>query len=259
MLTSVRSVLAATAIAGATLVATPAFAEESDSDITVSGNVALVTDYRFRGVSFTDGKPAIQGGVDIAHSSGVYVGTWASSLEDSATYGSIELDLYAGWSGDITPGLTLDVGLLYYAYPSKDSVSEGAGPSDYFEPYMSLGTTIGPVSATAGVAYAWDQKSLGSEDNLYLYFDLEAGIPNTPITLTGHVGYTDGALAPDYVSGVSTDKSAIDWSIGASATVLGGLSLGVSYIGVEDGGLKSLGLDDDFTDDAVVGTLSYSF
>lgn len=247
MLTSVRSLLAATAIAGATLVATPAFAEEGDSDITVSGNVAMVTDYRFRGVSFTDGKPAIQGGVDIGHSSGVYIGTWGSSLEDSATFGSMELDVYAGWSGDITPGLTLDVGLLYYMYPAKDSPSEGAGPSDYFEPYISLGTTVGPVGATLGVAYAWDQDAIGSDDNLYVYFDLEAGIPDTPITLTGHIGYTDGSLS------TAADGDSFDYSIGASATVLGGLSLGVAYVGVEGPSIE------DFTDDAVVGTLSYSF
>ncbi|OCC25268.1 hypothetical protein MB02_00900 [Croceicoccus estronivorus] len=251
MLTSVRSLMTATVLAGAAFAATPAMAqEESTSDITVSGNVALVTDYRFRGVSLSGGDAAIQGGIDIAHSSGFYVGTWASSMEDSPVYGEMELDIYGGWSGEVTPGLTLDAGLLYYAYPSKDN---GAGPSDYFEPYLSLSTTLGPVGATVGVAYAWDQDSLGDEDNLYLYTDLEVGIPNTPISLSGHLGYTDGALAPDYVNGVNNDKSAIDWSIGASATVLGGLTLGVSYIGVEGQSIKNA------TDDAVVGTLSYSF
>lgn len=245
MLTSVRSLMAATILAGTALAATPAFAqEEATSDITVSGNVALVTDYRFRGVSFSNGDPAIQGGIDIAHSSGFYVGTWGSSIEDSPTFGEMELDIYGGWSGDVTPGLTVDVGLLYYAYPAKDN---GGGPSDYFEPYASISTTVGPVGATLGVAYAWDQDSLGDQDNLYIYTDLEAGIPSTPITVSGHLGYTDGVLAPD------TDGDAIDWSIGASVTVLGGLSLGVSYIGVEGPSIKN------FTDDAVVGTLSYSF
>lgn len=248
MLTSVRSLLAASIIAGAAFAATPALAEdESTSDISVSGNVALVTDYRFRGFSFTDGKPAIQGGIDLGHSSGVYVGAWASSLEDSPTFGSMELDLYGGWSGDVAPGLTLDVGMLYYMYPAKDSPSEGAGPSDYFEPYLSLSTALGPVTATLGVNYAWDQSSLGSDDNLYIHGELEAGIPNTPITLSGHLGYTDGVLT------ITSDGDAFDWSVGASATVLGGLSVGVSYVGVEGPSIE------DFSDDAVVGTLSYSF
>ena len=249
MLTSVRSLLAASILASAA-VATPAFAQdEAEPDITVSGNVALVTDYRFRGVSLSAGDPAIQGGIDIAHSSGFYVGTWGSSIEGGDAYGEMELDIYAGWSGTLTPGLDLDVGLLYYAYPAK---TNGFGPVDYFEPYMSLSTTLGPVGATVGVAYAWDQDSLGDDDNLYLYTDLEAGIPETPITISAHLGYTDGALAPDLLAG-GTDDNGIDWSVGASVTFLGGLSLGVTYMDTEGTSVK------DFTDDAVVGTLSYSF
>ena len=247
MLTSVRSLMAATTLVGAALVATPALAEESESEFTVSGNVALTSDYRFRGVSLSAGDMAIQGGIDIGHSSGFYVGTWASSIEDSPLYGEMELDLYAGWSGDVASGLTLDVGLLYYAYPSKDF-----GPADYFEPYISLSTQLGPVGATVGMAYAWDQKSLGNDDNLYIYTDLEAGIPDTPITLTGHLGYTKGVLAPKFLAG-GTKDSGLDWSIGASITAMGGLNFGVSYIGTSGPNVK------DFTDDAVVATLSYSF
>ena len=251
MLTSVRSLLTATVLAGAAFAATPAMAEEqTDSQVTVSGSVALVTDYRFRGVSLSDGDPAVQGGLTIGHSSGFYVGTWASSLEDTPVYGEMEMDLFGGWKGDIASGVTLDAGLTYYAYPSGD---KGAGPSDYFEPYVKLSTTVGPVGATLGVAYAWKQDALAKHDNLYIFTDLNAGIPNTPITLSAHLGYTDGVLAPDYANGVNNDKSAFDWSVGASATVLGGLTLGVSYIGVEGKSFKNL------TDDAIVGTLSYSF
>jgi uncharacterized protein (TIGR02001 family) len=253
MLKSVRSLLVTSAAASAAFVAfaaTPAMAqEESESDLTVTGSVALVTDYRFRGVSLSDGSIAIQGGLNLNHSSGFYVGTWASSLEDSPTYGEVELDIFGGWKGEVTSGLTVDVGLLYYSYPSKDN---GAGPSDYFEPYAKVSTTIGPVGATVGVAYAWDQKSLGSEDNLYVFTDLSVGIPSTPISLTGHLGYTDGPLAPKYLVG-GTSKHGFDWSIGASATVLGGLTLGVSYIGTQGPNVN------DYTDNAVVGSLSYSF
>lgn len=252
MLTSVRSLLAASILACGAFAAVPAYAqEEAESELAVSGSVGLVTDYRFRGVSLSAGELAVQGGITLDHSSGFYIGTWASSLEDSPTYGEVELDLYGGWKGEVTPGLTLDAGLLYYAYPSKDEPPL-AGPSDYFEPYVKLSTTLGPVGATLGVAYAWDQKSLGRRDNLYVFTDLAAGIPGTPVTLSGHLGYTDGALAPEFLAG-GTDKSGIDWSIGASATVRGGLTLGVSYIGTEGPNINN------FTDDAVVGTLSYSF
>ncbi|WP_251567034.1 TorF family putative porin [Erythrobacter sp. 3-20A1M] len=220
-----------------------------ESGLTVSGNVALVTDYRFRGVSLSAGEPAVQGGIDVVHSSGFYVGAWASSIEDSAVYGTMELDLYGGWSGTISDGITLDAGLLYYTYPAD---SKGAAAGDYFEPYASIGTTLGPVGATVGIAYAWDQDSLGDDDNIYVYTDLQTAVPGTPLTLTGHVGYTDGPLAPPFLAGTA-DKTGWDWSVGASMTVLGGLTAGISYTDV---GGPSI---DDFTNDAFIGTLSYSF
>ena len=58
--------------------------------------------------------------------------------------------------------------------------------TDYFEPYASVAGTIGPVTATLGAAYAWDQDSLGGNDNLYLYTDFALGIPGTPLTVTAH-------------------------------------------------------------------------
>lgn len=250
MLTSVRSLLAATVLASAALSAAPAMAQdEPESDITVSGSVTLVSDYRFRGISLSAGDPAIQGGLTIGHKSGFYVGTWASSLEDSPLYGEMELDLFAGWKGEVTSNLTLDAGLTYYVYPSKDN---GVGPAAYFEPYAKLSTTLGPVGATVGVAYAWDQDSLGDEDNLYVYTDLSVGIPNTPISITGHLGYTDGILGPKFLTG-GTSKSGFDWGVGASATVLGGLTLGVQYVGTQGANI------DDFSDNAVIASIGYSF
>lgn len=259
MLTSVRSLAAASIVFSTFALSAPAAAQDTDppSDIEVSGNVALVTDYRFRGVSLSAGDPAIQGGIDVSHSSGFYVGTWASSIEGGSAYGEMELDLYGGWSGDIAEGLSVDVGLLYYMYPT-DGGDDGTGVIfddynvNYWEPYASLTTSFGPAEATFGVAYAWDQSSLGDEDNLYLYTDLGAGLPGTPISLSAHLGYTDGVLAPPLLAG-DADDTGLDWSIGASATVLGGLEVGVAYIGVEGPSI------DGFTDDTVVATLAFSF
>ena len=252
MLTSVRSLMAATLLAGSAFVATPALAQDgaevAGSGLTVSGNAAIVTDYRFRGVSLSGGDFAIQGGVDVAHDSGFYVGTWGSSIDAGEAFGEMELDVYGGWSGEVSPGVTVDVGLLYYMYPSGDTGAD----TDYFEPYASIATTIGPVGATVGVAYAWEQDSLGGDDNLYVYTDWSLGVPNTPLTLTAHLGYTDGVLAPPFLTGAA-DDSGLDWSIGATATVLGGLELGVSYVGVEGPAI------DGFTDDTVVATLGMSF
>jgi uncharacterized protein (TIGR02001 family) len=250
MLTSFRGLVAVSLATASLLSAAPVLAQdeaESEGPITLSANVALTTDYRFRGVSLSNGDPAIQGGFDIAHESGFYIGTWASSLDAGAAYGDMELDLYGGWSGDITDGVSLDVGALYYAYPSEDV---GANVN-YWELLASVGFALGPVDTTVGVGYSPEQDSLGSDDNLYLYTDLGFGIPGTPVSLSGHIGYTDGALAPPLLAGTA-DETGIDWSIGASAAIEQ-FEFSVAYMGVEGPSINN------FTDDAVVATLTASF
>lgn len=248
MLTSIRGLLAASLLSTSAFVAAPAFAQEEEAGpVTVTGSVTLASDYRFRGVGLSGGDIAIQGGVTINHESGFYLGTWASSLEDTPVYGEVELDVFGGWAGDISDGLGADVGVTYYAYPSKDP---GAGPSDVWEVYGKLKPSFGPVGLTFGAYYSWDQDSLGGGDNLYLSADAALGIPNTPLTLTAHAGYTDGFLT------YTPDGNAWDYSIGASATVLGSLTLGVAYVGVEGPGGPAW---DGITDDTVVVTLGASF
>ncbi|MXP47302.1 hypothetical protein GRI43_07840 [Altererythrobacter luteolus] len=214
-----------------------------ESGLELSGNVALVSDYRFRGVSFSDGDIALQGGIDLGHSSGFYVGTWASTISGGSAFGELELDVYGGWNGDVAEGLTFDVGLLYYIYPTGDIPGVD---TDYFEPYASISTTLGPVSATLGAAYAWDQDSLGNSDNIYVYTDFEVGIPDTPVSLSAHLGYTDGVFSTD------TDGTSFDWGLGASYAVTDSLSLGVNYVDTQGPSFE------DFTDAGFFFTLSYS-
>lgn len=256
MLTSFRgpraAFLAAT-FAATFFISAPASAQEEEkaaSPVTVTGTVGLVTDYRFRGVSLSGGDPALQGGFTVTHESGFYVGTWGSSLNDggSGVYGDLEVDLFAGWAGSLSDAVSLDVGLLRYNYPTNTPGFD----AEYFEPYATLSSTLGPVQAKLGVAYAWEQDSLGGNDNLYVFTKLSAGIPNTPIALNAGLGYTDGALAPPFVAGTG-DRTGFDWNVGASVTVLGRVSLGVAYTGVEGPSL------DGFTDDAVVGSVTVAF
>ncbi|MGX7952783.1 TorF family putative porin [Tsuneonella sp. HG249] len=245
MLTSIRGAFAASVIA-ASLTAAPAFGqeEEAPSSLTVTGNVTLVSDYRFRGVSLSGGDPALQGAITVTHDSGFYLGNWASSIDDGGTdfYGDVEVDIFGGWTGDVSEGVGLDVGLLYYAYPSNASGVD----AEFFEPYATVIGTLGPVTAKVGANYAWDQKGI-ADDSLYLRTDLSAGIPNTPVSLNAHLGYTDGAFSFD------PDGESFDWSLGATATVLGSLTLGVSYVGVEAPSVNNL------TDDAVVFSVGASF
>src|SRR5690606_12441255 len=247
------SLLAATIVASSASVATPAIAQNQggESPISISGNVAVTSDYRFRGVSLSGGDIALQGAIDLTTTNGFYLGTWGSAIDGGTPYGDIELDLYGGWSGEVAEGITVDVGLLYYMYPSGDDPLGADPATDYFEPYASVGTTIGPVGATVGAAYAWEQDALGGDDNLYVYTDWSLGIPNSPVSLNAHLGYTDGTLAPPLLAG-TMDDTGFDWSVGASAAVYGGLSAGVSYVGVEGPSI------DGFTDDAVVATLSFA-
>lgn len=245
MLTSIRGLLAVTVVASG-LATSPAFAQDQEeaSAFTVTGNVTLVSDYRFRGVSLSGGDPAIQGAVTVTHDSGFYIGTWASSIDDGGTdfYGDVEVDIFGGWSGNVSEGVGLDVGLLYYAYPSNASGVD----AEFFEPYATITGTLGPVTAKFGANYAWDQKGI-ADDSLYLRTDLSTGIPNTPLSLNAHLGYTDGAFSFD------PDGESFDWSVGATATVLGSLTLGVSYVAVEAPTVNNL------TDDAVVFSLGASF
>ncbi|HWK35474.1 TorF family putative porin [Sphingomonas sp.] len=244
------------AIAAATFVATPAAADETDppKPVTVSGSVALVSDYRFRGVSQSDKEMALQGGITVTHESGAYAAVWGSSLSGWGTFGggSIELDLVGGYKFAVGGASDIDVGVTWYSYPG------GADVTDFAEPYVKLSSALGPVSGLVGVAYAPRQKALGnfsntpqshgqSEDNLYLWGDLGASVPNTALTLKGHVGYSDGnpGLGPNGTSIAPTGRY-WDWMLGADY-VIGPLTLGVAYVDTSITSAKAAYLQPNFS------------
>ena len=128
------------------LVGVPAFAmaAEEESPHSLSGNITLTSDYVFRGVSQTQGGPAIQGGFDYAHASGFYVGTWASNVDWVSTVAgtpavafkdnnSMEIDLYGGYRGSVGD-VGYDVGVITYYYPG-DQVA-GSNDPDTTEVYI---------------------------------------------------------------------------------------------------------------------------
>lgn len=93
--------------------------DDTTSPHTVTANVALVSDYRFRGISQTYNLPAVQGGFDYAHSSGFYLGTWASSVSNNLFLNGsgMEWDFYGGYKWQLNDAVTLDFGVLQYWYP----------------------------------------------------------------------------------------------------------------------------------------------
>jgi len=218
--------LVAAAVAPAALIATPAAAEDTaapSSAITVTGGATLVSDYRFRGISQTNKRFAVQGTFSISHESGFYATVWGSSIDDYVANGSDqEIDLIAGYKKTIG-GTTIDGGILYYYYPG----SHGAN-TDFAEPYISVAHTLGPVTAKVTANYAPKQKALTTgvrpkEDNLYLAGDLSAGVPSTPVSVSAHFGHSFG---PSYLT---IGKGYSDWNVGLSYTVKN-FTVGVQYV-----------------------------
>jgi len=187
------------------------------TDLNVSGEANLLSDYRFRGVSRSDGDPALQGQLTITHGSGFYAGTRATSLEGLdprfQDLGDVQFDVYAGYGRELGAGFSVDGGLLYYAFAG------GEGETDYFEPYASASYLLGPVEATAGVKYAPAQRSIGDEDMLYLFAEAEASIPFTGFALTAHAGRQDWGRFGSYWN----------WSLGAR-TSIGPFRAGIRYV-----------------------------
>src|SRR5690606_39201560 len=137
-------------------------------------------------------------------------------------YGEIEIDLYAGWPGEVLPGATVDAAVLHYYSP------DGTGASDYFEPYASISGAFGPVTAKAGIAWAPSANATGNQDFFYYYGQLSGAIPNTPVSLTGRVGRQD-------LGG----SSYTEWAIGLSAT-FGPVTAGVQYVDTDLGNLPNV-------------------
>ncbi|NBB25164.1 hypothetical protein GVM20_08515 [Porphyrobacter sp. SLTP] len=253
----------------ATIAAVPAHAQQTEEEpgeaadtITVSGSAGLTTDYRFRGVSQTDGELAVQGGITATHTSGVYVGAWGSNLAGWGTFGgaNMELDLYAGVKVPVGAG-TLDTGLVWYMYPG------GADETDFAELYAKLSGTVGPLALTAGVAYAPQQEALGNvfftgaaalaglpddpgdkEDNLYLSADAVYALGGTPVSLKAHLGYSDGnpGLGPNATS-VAPTGTYFDWSLGADITPLEGLTFSIAYVDTDISRAESAYLQPSFS------------
>ncbi len=196
--------------------AAPAFAQ--DEAITVSGSATVVSDYRLRGFSQSNEEAAIQGGFTIGHESGLYVGTWGSSIGFA---NGTEIDVFAGFSTEVSSGVTADIGATLYLYP-------GTPNTTIVEPYFSLSGDVGPASVKAAIAYApGGQDALADFSAVYISSDVGIAIPETPLTLKGHVGF---AKSDSFLGGA--DGDVIDYSVGVEASWKA-LTFGVSYVNTD--------------------------
>jgi uncharacterized protein (TIGR02001 family) len=246
-----KTILAAASLLSLAVSATPAMATDLGNGFSVGGGATLVSDYRFRGISQTDKRFAVQGTFTVSHASGFYATVWGSSIDDYVAYGSDqEIDLIAGYKKTFG-ATTIDGGVLYYYYPGSSGFN-----SDFVEPYISVAQAIGPVTAKVTANYAPKQHALAvfphsKDDNLYLAGDLSAAIPKTPVSLSAHLGHTFG---PSYLS---IGKGYTDWGVGASVAVKN-LTFGINYVDTSKHNQFIIGTRDE-AKAGVVGSVGVSF
>ncbi len=225
------------------------------SDLPITANVLLSTDYMFRGLSQTDNKGAIQGGFDYEHESGLYAGVWASNVDfdgetDSGRSWSenLEVDTYAGFKNDIgDTGIGYDVGYLRYNYNDDDK-------SDYGTNEWYIAGSYSFFNAGFKYSSNW----FGSSDSSkYVHAGIDYDLPYE-VALSATVGKSFGdAYKTD---NLVKDAEYVDYSIGVSKEFVG-LDVGLSYIGndLSNSECKALGYQTNQCDERFVLSVSKGF
>jgi len=207
-----------------------------------TANLTLTNDYRYRGISQSNFRPAIQGGVDYAHSSGFYIGNWNSSISwisDAASAAGnsasapIEMDFYGGFKYEWSKGFTADVGILQYYYPTTNLSAFAANPNTT-ELYAAQNFTFDAV--TGYLKFSWAASTLFGTANSAgsNYTDLTVNYDTGVwgLSLNAHVGYqyVAGRVAGGDVSNSSL-YSYTDWKLGFTKDFGSGFSGSMAYVG----------------------------
>ena len=215
-----------------TAVVSALFAGTALAELNVDTELALTTDYRFRGVSQTDEEPAVQGGMTLGHTSGAYAGVWASSMQSGA-----ELDYFAGYSLDVA---SVNVGAEYRYY---DYTGDYAIDPDYDE--WSL--TASAMGASVGVIYSDDYSGTGAE---YTRYGAAYNLPVGAVTFHAHAGLNDFDQ-PYFADG---EDQYVDYEVAASMTLVDNVSVKVAWVGTDLDKAQVGGLD--LAEDAFILTVS---
>ena len=190
----------------------------------LSFNIGAFTDYRYRGISQTRLKPAVQGGFDYAAASGLYVGAWASNIKwikDAGGDASVEIDLYGGYKGEIQKDLSYDIGVLTYQYPSN-KLSPNANTTEIYGALTAGPATLKYSHSVTNLFGFANSKNSG-------YLDLSATFDVSGFSVTPHLGYQKIAKNSDY--------SYTDYSLTVSKDV-SGFVLSAALVGADT---KSIG------------------
>lgn len=216
--------------AGVALAALLAVAGTAAAEGEWSGNVALTSDYVWRGISQSNEDMAIQGGFDYANGA-FYAGTWASNVDfEDGSDTNIELDLYGGLAGEFEGGIGWDVGFIYYAYPDADEMDY-----DFVEIYGGLSYEFAGGLGVSGYAYF-------DPDNENLYIEGSAGY-----------SFTDSFGVDASVANYSFDGGGdyTNWSLGGTYSLPVGIDLDLRYWDTDIDGT-------DIADERVVFTIAKS-
>ena len=196
--------------------------ELSDLSEWLSGNVTVTSDYAFRGISQTLEEPSVQGGVDLAHPSGFYIGTWGSSLnfgEEVNPRAQVELDVYGGFAFSPADLVDLDLGVLYYGYPGS-----AARGYDFVE--FGLGASRSFSLLESGLTLAYSPDYFGGSGGAW-YYGLELGVPVSLLTVGGSIGHQ--TIEKNEIFGT---PNYTNWSLGLGVD-LAGFQLSGQYVGTD--------------------------
>lgn len=218
---TLTSLLSAPALAQTATPAAPA------SPHTFTANAGVVSDYLFRGISQTHGKPALQAGIDYSHTSGLYAGLWGSNIkwvkdaQDRSV--PVELDLYAGYKNTFAGGdWNYDLGVITYNYPgSKNTPANLSAKADTTEVYGAIGwkfLTLKYSHAVSSHFIGWYGGLAGADTTKKTrgsgYLELNANYDlGDGWGLSGHVGRQN---VKNYIAVGDTNASYTDWKIGVT-------------------------------------------
>ena len=213
----------------AALVATMAFAEEESADIGISANMAITSNYVWRGMTQTKDSPAIQGGVDLDYK-GFYLGVWGSNVDFGANdSNSLEADFYAGYAGELA-GIGFDIGAIQYVYPNKSD------EYNFAEVYFGLSKDWEKFGVSAKYSAGVETDDTDPED----YFEVGASTSILPYDIGLSIGYGD------------YDNIGSNYSIGLDKS-FEKFDLSIAYIDFDHD------TDSNSDEDNVVATISFSF
>lgn len=212
-------------LAGAVLLSPMSSAWAGDAPSSqVSGSVAVVNDYLFRGLSQTNRQPAVQPGIEYDNASGWYVGAWGSNIswlsDGSSTAApissSLEVDVYGGYRGSFGGDWSYDAGLYEYAYPGN--YPAGFTSAYTTEAYVSLGWKGVSLKYSRTLTNLFGfPNSTGSG-----YVDLSWNLEFSPgWTFNSHVGHQTVANTPGFAY--------TDWKVGVTKAFAKGYSVALGY------------------------------